>query len=263
MTKTVKKTNPVIELLLCLFLGHLGAHRFYRRKYGTAILYLCTMGLFAIGWLIDLVLIIVRLLKQSKSEPHESEIPADILETSLSNTPVATQTVQDESPRSPVLSTTGPDPDLSTVADTKIKKYKVAGVTHYEGNILNLAYENPDYDMNKRDLIDAGMTDEKVWKYEFNPSEVELVPEPDNPNDPNAIKVLVDGEHVGYIKSGSCAHIRKILKNNGIQNIDCIIGGGPYKLLYEDYDYEKDKDVYVLEKGDVNLFVHLEITEDN
>lgn len=47
--------NKWIALFLCLFLGWLGAHRFYEKKILTGILYFCTLGLFGIGIFIDLV----------------------------------------------------------------------------------------------------------------------------------------------------------------------------------------------------------------
>ncbi len=46
--------NKWVAFLLCLFLGSLGAHKFYEGKIGTGILYLCTAGLFCIRWLIDI-----------------------------------------------------------------------------------------------------------------------------------------------------------------------------------------------------------------
>ena len=142
-----------------------------------------------------------------------------------------------------------------------VKKYKVAGVTHYVDNILELATEDPDYDLSKRELIAEDRVQERVWKYFFAPQKVELVPEDDNPQDPKAIKVVVDGQHVGYIKSGSCAHLRKVMDRGGIADIDCVIGGGPYKYVALEYDDETDKEIYTLEKDETHIFVHLDITE--
>jgi len=52
-----KKRLPA--LLLCFFLGFLGAHRFYVGKVGSGILWLLTGGILGIGWLIDFIMIIV------------------------------------------------------------------------------------------------------------------------------------------------------------------------------------------------------------
>lgn len=46
--------NKWVAFFLCLFLGFFGGHKFYEGKIGMGILYLCTFGLFMIGWLIDL-----------------------------------------------------------------------------------------------------------------------------------------------------------------------------------------------------------------
>ena len=40
---------------------------------------------------------------------------------------------------------------------------------------------------------------------------LELIPEPENEHDPNAIKVIVDGQHIGYVPADKCAKVKKIL----------------------------------------------------
>jgi TM2 domain len=51
--------SQIVAFLLCLLLGLIGIHRFYLGYTGTGILYLLTLGLFGIGWLIDLILLII------------------------------------------------------------------------------------------------------------------------------------------------------------------------------------------------------------
>ena len=48
-----------VAFFLCLFLGGLGIHRFYVGKIGTGILYILTWGLFGIGVIVDLIVILV------------------------------------------------------------------------------------------------------------------------------------------------------------------------------------------------------------
>ena len=45
--------NPLADLLITVFLGPFGIHKFLKGKTGMGILYLCTAGLFGIGWLFD------------------------------------------------------------------------------------------------------------------------------------------------------------------------------------------------------------------
>lgn len=48
----------LVTLLLCLFLGGIGVHRFYAGKIGTGILQLITIGGCGIWYLIDLIIIL-------------------------------------------------------------------------------------------------------------------------------------------------------------------------------------------------------------
>lgn len=42
-------------LLLAILFGYLGIHRFYVGKIWTGLLYLCTFGLFVLGWGFDIL----------------------------------------------------------------------------------------------------------------------------------------------------------------------------------------------------------------
>ena len=143
-----------------------------------------------------------------------------------------------------------------------VKTYKVTGMDYYKKAIKTLAVKNYDYGYTKKELEDNGLIGERVYQYEYYPIKIELVPEPTNPHDPNAIKVIADGVHVGYIKRGSCAHLLKVIAENRIEKIDCEMKGGKYKVLLADEDDYED-DTYILEKGDAPISVHLFVTELN
>lgn len=52
--------NKWIALMLCIFIGYLGAHKFYEEKAGMGVLYLFTFGLFGIGWILDIISLIFK-----------------------------------------------------------------------------------------------------------------------------------------------------------------------------------------------------------
>lgn len=127
-----------------------------------------------------------------------------------------------------------------------IERHRVAGINYRTNVVKALAVENPDYWKTKKQLIAAGLVDLSVYEYNFDPMKAELVPEPDNPHDPKAIKVIVEGQHIGYIKSGSCAHVHKLLQAGQIARVTCQIGGGRYKYLAQD----EDDGTYTLESDE-------------
>lgn len=59
-TPNGRMKNKWVALLLCIFLGGIGAHKFYEGKTGMGILYLLSFGLFGIGWFIDFILILLK-----------------------------------------------------------------------------------------------------------------------------------------------------------------------------------------------------------
>ncbi|MDR2019188.1 MAG: TM2 domain-containing protein [Treponema sp.] len=55
----MEKKDWLTTLLLCIFLGGLGIHRFYTGKVGTGILMILTFGGLGIWTLIDLIFIVM------------------------------------------------------------------------------------------------------------------------------------------------------------------------------------------------------------
>ncbi len=58
--------NFVVAILLCLFVGVFGVHRFYVGKVGTGIIQLITLGGLGIWAFIDLIMIIVGAFKDKQ-----------------------------------------------------------------------------------------------------------------------------------------------------------------------------------------------------
>ena len=55
----ISVSSRLIAFLLALFLGFLGAHRFYVGKVGTAVLMIITLGGLGVWWLIDVIMILL------------------------------------------------------------------------------------------------------------------------------------------------------------------------------------------------------------
>lgn len=65
----MSKKSKTAALLLCIFLGYLGVHRFYVGKIGTGVLYLLTGGLVGIGWIVDIITIAAGSFKDQFNLP--------------------------------------------------------------------------------------------------------------------------------------------------------------------------------------------------
>lgn len=150
-----------------------------------------------------------------------------------------------------------PDPEKPL-----FKKYafKVAGISRRQKNIASkLLLENSDFLLSKSELVEIGAIDERIYKYSPIELDAELVPEPDNPRDPNAIKVLVDGVQIGFVPADKTGKVKSILEKEQIHAITSAFYGGPYKIIHEDFDIDREREVYTIEK-DSQYNIGAEIT---
>ena len=147
-----------------------------------------------------------------------------------------------------------------TPTPMKVENHSVAGTAFKTKEILSLAYENPEYDYTKKKLVeDRFMSDgdhEKIYKYFFSVSDIKLLPDMDNEYDKNAIKVIINGIHVGYIPKGKCSHVKNLIENEKIHRISADIYGGDYKLLSCIYS-ELGKETYTLHKSTSQFEIEL------
>lgn len=58
-----------VALILAILLGVLGVHRFYVGKIGTGIIWFFTGGLFFIGWIVDIILILTGSFRDKAGMP--------------------------------------------------------------------------------------------------------------------------------------------------------------------------------------------------
>ena len=66
MTSDKKKLTA---LLLCIFLGWMGAHYYYVGRIWKGVLYTCTLGFFFIGWIIDIFVILLGKFRDNVGVP--------------------------------------------------------------------------------------------------------------------------------------------------------------------------------------------------
>ena len=74
----MNKKETIIDFILCLTLGYLGVHKFYKKKNRLGVLYLFTFGLFGIGWIYDTIMLLLKLTKNETSNTQNNNINPSI-----------------------------------------------------------------------------------------------------------------------------------------------------------------------------------------
>ena len=64
----VSPKSRLVAVLLCLFLGWVGAHRFYLGKTGTAILMIVTFGGLGMWYLADFIMVVCGVFRDKEGK---------------------------------------------------------------------------------------------------------------------------------------------------------------------------------------------------
>lgn len=137
------------------------------------------------------------------------------------------------------------------IPNSKVLRFYVAGEYYSRDDIVTLGEHNPNYSMNKTQLVKADHWGLIIEEYIFDKDyEVTLEYEPKNKYDPNAIMVLFNGVKVGYIAKNETAEVRQLIKQ-GIVGIDGVIEGSAKKVLLR--SKEKPNGFVQKESEDFNI----------
>lgn len=135
------------------------------------------------------------------------------------------------------------DPEETEILDHHVtEQFAVVGTPYCEKDIIKLAVKNPEWKKNSKELIEQGLGARKIFQYCFCNKPVCLVPEPKNAHDKNAVMVQIAGKKVGYISREENSHVKEIISRHKVKFISAFIGGGAYKIVFENGEVVKEAD---------------------
>lgn len=121
-------------------------------------------------------------------------------------------------------------------------KFDVAGFFAYQNDARGLYELNPQYKSPK----DISKT---YYKYKYFEKPCDLIPEPKNEFDKNAVAVYCQGLKIGYVPADMCDTVKKCIKKNYSAKVSIRPG------IYREFD--PDEDEFIAYKKDAYAFVEL------
>lgn len=142
----------------------------------------------------------------------------------------------------------------------KTQRHKLDNVEAHMDDIMSLAEKNEDFKLSKKAIIDEGRENEKIYQYELSEKAELLFGGGAEP-----IQVFVGDVHIGDIKKGSKAKVKKLIDSGTIKSIYTEVSGGNYKIVRYDsgrdeYYYDELEDVFSIT---IEITFREEIEKDN
>lgn len=119
--------------------------------------------------------------------------------------------------------------------------FEIPGAFYHRTSIAKVANPNPDWRKSCKSLIKEGKANRKIYRFERTTKTAELVEEPSNSHDPNAVMVTVEGEKVGYISADEALHVKEIMRQHCLKSVTAVITGGEYKTITPDAEMIKNQ----------------------
>ena len=115
-------------------------------------------------------------------------------------------------------------------------------VTDYQKILSEYAEKNDDYSLKKSELLDEYSGGDKIFQFFSSydaPNAVNIAP--DN-TDPKKRFVVLTGDVIGVVKSGSVSRIRNLMSAANFVGLSVNIYGGNYKQITHDGDVDNFSD---------------------
>lgn len=154
-----------------------------------------------------------------------------------------------------------PQPEKKPKAVIKTQRHKLDNVEAHMEDIMELVEDNEDYKLSKKALIEDGRENEKIYQYDLS-EKAQLIIR-GGAEQEEEIQVFVYDTHIGDIKKGSRAKVKKLIKNGTIQRVDTEVSGGNYKILrcYERIGYSTEYDLDTVE-DDFGITIEITYREE-
>lgn len=131
-----------------------------------------------------------------------------------------------------------PEPETDVHIFSPKEEYFVVGAFKFQDELDGfMIVENEDYSLSKKEMIEQGLEDVRIYEYERQYYKAKLIPEPENEFDKNAIAVYIENTKIGYVKRDDQNAL------SGLSEINCEIFGGKYKIV-EDESLHKSSSEY-------------------
>lgn len=110
----------------------------------------------------------------------------------------------------------------------KTQKFRLDNLEKHMKEVMEIVDKNEDYKLSKKALIEDCRDDEKIFEYELLATPTFCI------GGGGEVQVFVLDTHIGDIKQGSSARVKKLIESGNIKDATARVSGGQYKILRYD-----------------------------